>query len=223
MPDGRVLSHLPRFTSLTEGSDDSVPEAPFRLAHQGSRRFRCYATMPKASRVLAALTLPLGIPSYVRQLWYRHRKRVAGPRKPELLGCCLLASRHRLAWHRPLRGGRGVGARRFLPNSPVSSHALPATFIGGGCLHARSPPCLHRTPRPRGPSTKRPRPLRPWTNNLIAILHAIGAGAAADGQPWPERHHLRSRQMQLSDADCALTGQRIVQEILLATERAPER
>lgn len=33
-------------------------------------------------------------------------------------------------------------------------------------------------------------------NSLIAILHAIGAGAAADGQPWPERHHLRSRQMQ---------------------------
>jgi len=56
-------------------------------------------------------------------------------------------------------------------------------------------------------------------NRLIAILHAIGAGAAADGQPWPERHHLHSRQMQLSDADCALTGQRIVQEILLAAER----
>jgi len=56
-------------------------------------------------------------------------------------------------------------------------------------------------------------------NSLIAILHSIGAGAAADGQPWPERHHLRSRQMQLSDADCALTGQRIVQEILLAAER----
>ncbi|CAH0156702.1 hypothetical protein [Stenotrophomonas lactitubi] len=56
-------------------------------------------------------------------------------------------------------------------------------------------------------------------NSLIAILRSIGAGAAADGQPWPERHHLRSRQMQLSDADCALTGQRIVQEILLAAER----
>ncbi|WP_151960736.1 hypothetical protein [Acinetobacter bereziniae] len=55
--------------------------------------------------------------------------------------------------------------------------------------------------------------------SLIAILHPIGAGAAADGQPWPERHHLRSRQMALSDADCALTGQRIVQEILLAAER----
>ncbi len=55
MSDGRVLSHLPRLTSLTEGSDDSVPEVPLRQARQGSRRFRCYATMPKASRVLAAL------------------------------------------------------------------------------------------------------------------------------------------------------------------------
>ncbi|MGF6417568.1 hypothetical protein ABH900_001035 [Stenotrophomonas sp. AN71] len=56
-------------------------------------------------------------------------------------------------------------------------------------------------------------------NTLIATLHAISAGAAADGQPWSERHHLRSRQMTLCDADCALTGQRIVQEILLAAER----
>lgn len=56
-------------------------------------------------------------------------------------------------------------------------------------------------------------------NSLIALLHSIGAGVAADGQPWPERHQLRGRQMTLADADCALTGQRIVQEILLAAER----
>ncbi|WP_313139895.1 hypothetical protein [Stenotrophomonas sp.] len=56
-------------------------------------------------------------------------------------------------------------------------------------------------------------------NSLIAVLHSIGAGAAADGQPWPERHPLRSRQIALADADCALTGQRIVQELLLAAER----
>lgn len=69
------------------------------------------------------------------------------------------------------------------------------------------------------PHSPPPRPIQeapstapaPDPNSLIAILHAIGAGAAADGQPWPERHHLRSRQMALSDADCALTGQRIVQ------------
>ena len=86
------------------------------------------------------------------------------------------------------------------------------------------------------PHSPPPRPIQqapsaapaPDPNSLIAILRAIGAGAAADGQPWPERHHLRGRQMALSDADCALTGQRIVQEILLAAERtrqngAPEQ
>lgn len=56
MSNGRVLSHLPRLASLAEGSDDSVPEVPLRQAHQGTRRFPRYATMPKASRVLAALT-----------------------------------------------------------------------------------------------------------------------------------------------------------------------
>lgn len=57
-------------------------------------------------------------------------------------------------------------------------------------------------------------------NSLIAILHAIGMGAASDGQPWPERQQVYGRQMALSDADCALAGQRIVQEILLAAMRA---
>ncbi len=27
-------------------------------------------------------------------------------------------------------------------------------------------------------------------NTFIANLHRIGSGAAADGQPWPERHQL---------------------------------
>lgn len=57
-------------------------------------------------------------------------------------------------------------------------------------------------------------------NSLIAILHGIGAGAASDGQPWPERNLLRGRQMALADADCALAGQRVIHEILLAAERA---
>ncbi|WP_313436211.1 hypothetical protein [Stenotrophomonas sp.] len=57
-------------------------------------------------------------------------------------------------------------------------------------------------------------------NTLITLLHRIGGGVAADGQPWPERHQLRGRQMALADADCALNGLRIVQEILLAAERA---
>ncbi|AWH38864.1 hypothetical protein C1929_19815 [Stenotrophomonas sp. ZAC14D1_NAIMI4_6] len=59
-------------------------------------------------------------------------------------------------------------------------------------------------------------------NSLIAILQSIGAGAASDGQPWPERHQVRGRQIALADADCALAGQRIVQEILLAAIRAQQ-
>ncbi len=61
-------------------------------------------------------------------------------------------------------------------------------------------------------------PLDP--NSLIALLHRIGLGAAADGQPWPERHQLPGRCLALADADGALAGLRIVQEILLAAERA---
>lgn len=93
--------------------------------------------------------LPLGIPNYVRQLWYRHRKRVAGPRKPELLGCCLHLpagiTLRGVGWHSVCqlwRAGRGglVPAGFFLI-ARFSSHALPATFIGGGVrLHARNPP-----------------------------------------------------------------------------------
>ncbi len=57
-------------------------------------------------------------------------------------------------------------------------------------------------------------------NNLIALLHQIGRGVAADGQPWPERHQLPGRCLALADTDGALAGLRIVQEILLAAERA---
>ncbi|WP_303635516.1 hypothetical protein [Stenotrophomonas tuberculopleuritidis] len=56
-------------------------------------------------------------------------------------------------------------------------------------------------------------------NTLIALLHSIGAGVAANGQPWPERHQLRGRQVALSDADCSLSGLRVVLEVLLAAER----
>ena len=54
---------------------------------------------------------------------------------------------------------------------------------------------------------------------LVASLRRIGTGAAADGQPWPERHQLPSRCMAMADADCALAGLRVVQEVLLAAER----
>ena len=76
------------------------------------------------------------------------------------------------------------------------------------------------SPPPR-PIQEAPSPgLDPHT--LIALLHSIGAGVASDGQPWPERHHLRGRQIAMADADCALAGQRVVQEILLAAIRAQQ-
>lgn len=56
-------------------------------------------------------------------------------------------------------------------------------------------------------------------NAFIATLHRIGKGAAADGQPWPERHQMPGRCMALGDADCALAGQRVTLELLLAAER----
>ncbi|OBU66134.1 hypothetical protein A9K58_13490 [Stenotrophomonas maltophilia] len=56
-------------------------------------------------------------------------------------------------------------------------------------------------------------------NAFLATLHRIGKGAAADGQPWPERHQMPGRCMALADADCALAGQRVTLELLLAAER----
>ncbi|WP_251475088.1 hypothetical protein [Stenotrophomonas lactitubi] len=57
-------------------------------------------------------------------------------------------------------------------------------------------------------------------NTLIALLHSIDSGVAANGQSWPEQHQLRGRQMALADADCSLTGLRVVLEVLLAAERS---
>ena len=57
-------------------------------------------------------------------------------------------------------------------------------------------------------------------NTLIALLHGIGAGAASDGQPWPERHQMPGRRLALADTDCSLAGLRVVLEILLAAQRA---
>ena len=44
---------------------------------------------------------------------------------------------------------------------------------------------------------------------FIATLTRIGNGAAADGQPWPERHQMPGRRMALADAYFALAGLRI--------------
>ncbi len=52
-------------------------------------------------------------------------------------------------------------------------------------------------------------------HGFIATLDRIGKGAAADGQPWPERHQMPGRRMALADADCALTGMRVALEMLM--------
>lgn len=59
-------------------------------------------------------------------------------------------------------------------------------------------------------------------NTLTARLHSIGADAASDGQPWPERHQLPGRRIALADTDCSLAGLRVVMEVLLAAQRARE-
>ena len=114
---GPMLSHLPRPTSLTEGSDDSVPEVPLRQARQGSRRIRGYATMPKASRVLAALT---------PTRWHSEQQQVIVTAPPCIGGRdsktriarrkFALASRHHRAWCRlairlPAMAGGAWGPR----------------------------------------------------------------------------------------------------------------
>lgn len=62
--------------------------------------------------------------------------------------------------------------------------------------------------------------LFPDPNSFVATLRRIGAGAAADGQPWPELHLNLGRRMQMADADCALCGLRTVAEMALAGERS---
>lgn len=86
-------------------------------------------------------------------------------------------------------------------------------------MNASDFPHLHAYlgPADAGEDTEPSPALDPTT--LVATLRRIGTGAAADGQPWPERHQLPGRCMALADADCALAGLRVVQEVLLAAER----
>ncbi|CAQ47756.1 conserved hypothetical exported protein [Stenotrophomonas maltophilia K279a] len=152
---------------------------------------------------------------------------MVGTRKPVLLGSSLRLPAGTTArgagWQsvcRLWRAGRGglVPAGSQHPVfEPRSARHLYRWRLLPACTEPAMTTPHSPPPRPIQEAPSAAPALDP--NSLIAILHAIGAGAAADGQPWPERHHLRSRQMALSDADCALTGQRIVQEILLAAER----
>ncbi|HIE4005050.1 TPA: hypothetical protein ACXNIM_001269 [Stenotrophomonas maltophilia] len=73
--------------------------------------------------------------------------------------------------------------------------APSATSIGGAAI------CTARSTAMNAPK------LRP--------LHATRDPAKAE----PERHPMPARCMELADADCALAGLRVVQEVLLAAER----
>ncbi|MDI9249905.1 hypothetical protein QMZ25_15010 [Stenotrophomonas sp. RS-48] len=76
---------------------------------------------------------------------------------------------------------------------------------------------LHAQYDPANSEPERDAPTDP--NGFVSTLRRIGKGAAADGQPWPERHQLPGRCLQLADADCALAGLRVVAELMLAAER----
>jgi len=126
-----------------------------------------------------------------------------------------------------VHGGRCVGV--FGPAGLVvdrfSSLASSATFIGGAAvcpvrsiaMNTSDFRSLHAQYDPDNAEPDRERSIDP--NAFVATLHHIGTGAAADGQPWPERHQLPGRCLQLADADCALAGLRVVAELMLAAER----
>jgi len=108
---------------------------------------------------------------------------------------------------------------------PVFEPAPSATFIGGTAIcpvrsiamNTSDFRSLHAHYDPDNAEPEREPSVDP--NAFVATLHRIGTGAAADGQPWPERHQLPGRCLQLSDADCALAGLRVVAELMLAAER----
>ncbi|HDS1039070.1 TPA: hypothetical protein QDZ42_002086 [Stenotrophomonas maltophilia] len=80
-------------------------------------------------------------------------------------------------------------------------------------------PTLHACPAPANADEAPDLTSPPAASAYIDALKQIGRGAAADGQPWPERHQLPGRRLALADADCALAGLRVAQEMLLAAER----
>jgi len=189
--------------------------------------------MPKASGLaivgsavswhLVAVRVSLGVPP---------EKGGAGLENPSeypvLYACQSASSSDGADWQSvrvPWRAVRGGLRARRLGYSPVFEPAPSATFIGGAAicpvrsiamntsdfrsLHAQYDPDNAKTEREPSPDP----------NSFVATLHRIGTGTAADGQPWPERHQLPGRCLQLADADCALAGLRVVAELMLAAER----
>jgi len=83
----------------------------------------------------------------------------------------------------------------------------------------RDTPLLHTCHGPASADAANTPPILA-PDSFIECLRQIGNGAAADGQPWPERQLLPGRQLALADTDGALAGLRVVLEVMLAAERA---
>jgi len=156
----------------------------------------------------------------------------AGLENPSLYQMYALAGRRHLlcgaGWQSvrvPWRAVRGVFGPTGLVTVRLSNHASSAAFIGGAAIcpvrsiamNASEFRSLHAQYDPDNAEPEREPSVDP--NAFVATLHRIETGAAADGQPWPERHQLPGRCLQLADADCALAGLRVVAELMLAAER----
>jgi len=126
---------------------------------------------------------------------------------------------------RSMAGGAWGSSDPPVWHIPVFEPAPSATFIGGAAIcpvrsiamNTSDFRSLHAQYDPDNAEPEREPSVDP--NAFVATLHRIETGAAADGQPWPERHQLPGRCLQLADADCALAGLRVVAELMLAAER----
>lgn len=156
----------------------------------------------------------------------------AGLENPSMYQMYALASRrHRLCgagWQSvrvSMAGGAWGSSDPPVWYIPVFEPAPSATFIGGAAIcpvrsiamNTSDFRSLHAQYDPDNAEPEREPSVDP--NAFVATLRRIGSGAAADGQPWPERHQLPGRCLQLADADCALAGLRVVAELMLAAER----
>ena len=67
-----------------------------------------------------------------------------------------------------------------------------------------TPTLLHTCHGPAGADADQSPAPDPAPNSFTEYLRQIGAAAAADGQPWPERLLLPGRRLALADSDGAL-------------------
>lgn len=194
-----------------------------RAMQQCRKRQHLRPLRPKVSWHLATMRVHLGVPP---------EKGGAGLENPSMYQMYALASRrHRLCgagWQSvrvSMAGGAWGSSDPPVWYIPVFEPAPSATFIGGAAIcpvrsiamNTSDFRSLHAQYDPDNAEPEREPSVDP--NAFVATLHRIGTGAAADGQPWPERHQLPGRRLQLADADCALAGLRVVAELMLAAER----